>query len=404
MTTDSDDETTVRKRAALLAPETVIERKRKARASKSRPSQAAKDDFLTLIAHELRTPLTPMAMLLQVIENKARSGVVDLDAIGRAQRQVVRLTKLVGDLVDCVRLETQTIEGAMEQVDLAELASDVLHAFRAASPKHDFSLSLPLFPVHVVGDRARFEHVFVNLLDNAVKFSPQGGPVRVEARRTETHVTFAVCDLGIGVPKSQQHRVFERFFRASNVSSANFRGLGLGLHVTDAIVRKHGGSMGVTSRVGRGSRFTFTLPLATARSLDDEEARALRVLIVDDDPDIVEALAAILELEGFEVSTANDGSEALLQLESSRPDLLLLDLMMPTTNGWEVLRRLRDGEHRIPVIVLSAHPSLSERAGDHRVDAFLGKPFEVPALLRKMRELLGSSRPSPLLASLQPAG
>lgn len=347
-----------------------------------------------------------MAMLLQIIENKARCGVVDLDAIGKAQKQVVRLTKLVGDLVDCVRLERQSLVASMERVNVAELASDVIHAFRAASPKHEFSLSLASFPIHVIGDETRIEHVFVNLLDNAVKFSPRGGRIQVEAQCTETHVSFGIRDQGIGIPKNQQRRVFERFFRASNVSSANFRGLGLGLHVADAIVRMHGGSMAVTSRAGRGSRFTFTLPLAEARSNDAGSSRTSRVLVVDDDPDIVEMLAAILELEGFDVVTANDGAAALVELESSRPDLLLLDLMMPTTNGWEVLRRLRehDGTRRIPVIILSAHASFSEQAGDCRVDAFMGKPFEVRALVQKMRELLGKTGPSRLLESLQPAG
>jgi len=164
--------------------------------------------------------------------------------------------------------------------------------------------------------------------------------------------------------------------------------------------------MAVTSRAGRGSRFTFTLPLAEARSNDAGSSRTSRVLVVDDDPDIVEMLAAILELEGFDVVTANDGAAALVELESSRPDLLLLDLMMPTTNGWEVLRRLRehDGTRRIPVIILSAHASFSEQAGDCRVDAFMGKPFEVRALVQKMRELLGKTGPSRLLESLQPAG
>jgi len=356
-----------------------------------------KDEFLALVAHELRTPLTPMTMLLQLIEKKARSGVVDLDAIGRARKQVVRLTKLVGDLLDNARLEPHPTAATPQRVEMGALVSGVVRAFRATSQRHRFSLSLPPEPIHVLGDPARLEHVFANLLDNAVKFSPRGGEVRVEAFCTTTHVRIEVCDEGIGIPESQRHLVFERLFRASNVSSDNFRGLGLGLCVAHAIVRDHGGSMEVASQVGRGSRFTVTLPMAEPHAREAGGLRANRVLLVDDDPDIVDALAEILRTEGFDVVTAHDGTEALTQIETSRPDLLLLDLMMPTINGWEVLGHLRarEGTRRIPVIVLSAHATPSARADAYPIDAFLAKPFDVQALVQKMRELLGAAGSSP---------
>ena len=348
-----------------------------------------RDDFLALLAHELRTPLTPMAMLLHVIEKKARSGVVDLDAIGRVNKQVARLTRLIANLLDPARFEAEACDGPWELLNLGALASEVVRSFQKGSRGHRISLSLPLAPIHVVGDRAALEQVFVNLLDNAVKFSPRGGEICVEARCTETHVRFAISDQGIGVPKRERARIFQRLFRANNASVDNHRGLGLGLPLARAIVRKHGGSIEVRSLAGRGSRFTITLPLATGET-ETESPRTPRVMLVDDDADIVEVLADILRIEGFDVVAAHDGSEALTQMQTWRPDLLLLDLMMPTTNGWEVLARLRaqPDEPRIPVIVLSAHAS-PPATDEHPFDAYLKKPFDVQALVHTMRKLLG---------------
>ena len=349
-----------------------------------------KDDFLSLAAHELRTPLTPMTMLLQTLERKARAGVVDLDAIVRTRRQVVRLTRLISDLLDMSRVHDRTLELRPEPVELAQLVSQVVDTFRATAQKHALELELAGAPYFVHGDRARIEQVLVNLLDNAVKYAPGGGRVRVTGARVGREVVLGVEDEGIGIPPDQQALLFERFFRADNVSGRKFQGFGLGLYLARAIVEQHGGRMRVESEVGVGSRFSFTLPIDEHAAARPRAHAGPRILLIDDDPDILHVAGDILEDEGYEVQRAHDGAEALRYLAGAEPDLVLLDLMMPVADGWDVLARLRGGEHApFPIVVLSAHDALPEHATRLRADGWLGKPFEVDALIRKVAEFLG---------------
>lgn len=360
-------------------------------------SEQAKDEFLSLVAHELRTPLTPMTMLLQSLERKAQEGLVDLDAIVRTRRQVVRLTKLISDLLDFSRTSAQSLELELCPLDLAQLASEVVDTFRTTSNKHEFELSLVDAPLFVFGERSRLEQVIVNLLDNAVKYSPTGGIIRLEAERNDSHITLSISDQGIGIPADQLSRLFDRFFRADNASNRKFQGFGLGLHLSRTIIERHLGWMDIESVVGQGSRFSFTLPTAECESVRHRPKTAPRVLLVDDDPDILHVVGDILEEEGYEVLRAHNGKEALRHVEASLPDLILLDLMMPVTDGWEVLERLRNRERwcQVPIIVLSAHNALAEQAEALHADGYLGKPFEMDALIRKMAELIPTTGSAP---------
>lgn len=358
--------------------------------------ERAKDEFLSLAAHELRTPLTPMTMLLQSLERKARAGLVDLDAIVRTRRQVVRLTKLINDLLDFSRVNAQRLEISPAPLDLAQLVSEVVDTFRSTAQKHTIEIAMTGAPYYVNGDKSRLEQVVVNLIDNAVKYSPTGGLVRVQASRAEGHVSIAVEDQGIGIPAEEKERLFERFFRAENASNRKFQGFGLGLYLAHAIVARHGGSMSVESELGKGSRFTFRVPLIEPESVRRRPKTAPRVLLIDDDPDILHVAGDILEEEGYEVVRAHDGAEALRHLDTALPDVILLDLMMPVADGWDVLGRLRNAERwcQVPIIVLSAHDALAEQAAALHADAWLGKPFEVDALVRKVGELVPVARAS----------
>jgi signal transduction histidine kinase len=179
---------------------------------------------------------------------------------------VTRLAKLVEDLLDVSRLESGRLEIQREPVDLGELIADVVGDFRASAQSRDIVFSRPDEGMEVLGDRQRLEQVVVNLLQNAIKYSPQGEQIVVALRREGGEAFVSVADQGIGVPAEEQPRLFQRFFRARNAATHHFGGLGIGLFVSHEIVQRHGGRFLVESEGGKGAVFSFALPLAPARA------------------------------------------------------------------------------------------------------------------------------------------
>ena len=209
--------------------------------------------------------------------------------------------------------------------------------------------------------------------------------VRVEKLASEGR--FSVTDPGIGIPVEEQPRLFRRFFRAANATTRNYGGLGIGLFVSDEIVRSHGGRFEVESAVGKGSTFTFYLPLASG----PEAARTrARVLLVDDDPEILEATGQVLREWGYAVDEARDGLTALSLARGARPDLMLVDLMMPVMDGATLIEQLREEQVApgVPLVVFSADRDTSDKARRLAADASLRKPFELQELQDVVERLL----------------
>ena len=349
-------------------------------------------DFLTVAAHELRTPLTPLSMYLQSIERRiSRGQTIGRDLITKARRQVERLGRLVEDLLDISRLESRRLRVGATDVELNDLVDDVVADTRAQTRNHEVVFHRTGSPLVVQGDRERLEQVLVNLLQNAIKYSPHGGQIRVSMERFASEVSISVQDRGIGIPAEEQPRLFQRFFRAGNATTRNYGGLGIGLFVSHEIVRRHGGRFEVQSEAGQGSTFTFYLPLSPS-ALEPPDVRP-RVLLVDDDPEILEATGQVLREWGYAVDSATDGETALSFARKERPDLMLIDLMMPGMDGWTLIRRLREEKVApgVPVVVFSANADLRDK-GSVIADASLRKPFELEELQDVVERLL---RPRP---------
>ncbi len=347
-----------------------------------------RSDFLTVAAHELRTPLTPLSMYLQSIERRlVRQQPVELEMVVKAQRQVGRLSKLVEDLLDVSRLESRRMQIARDRLDLNDLADSVVADFRSHSRNHEIVFHRQKEAVRIDGDRQRLEQVLVNLLQNAIKYSPLGGQVVVRVERLAGEGRFSVTDPGIGIPVEEQPRLFQRFFRAANATTRNYGGLGIGLFVSDEIVRSHGGRFEVESAVGKGSTFTFYLPLSSEAGAVRTRAR---VLLVDDDPEILEATGQVLREWGYAVDEARDGLTALSLARGTRPDLMLVDLMMPVMDGATLIEQLREEQVApgVPVVVFSADRDTRDQAKRLAADASLRKPFELQELQDVMERLL----------------
>ncbi|MBS2032190.1 MAG: GAF domain-containing protein [Deltaproteobacteria bacterium] len=220
-----------------------------------------RDTFLMIASHELKTPLTPLKALVEIADRRLRQGgAVDATLIGRLKRPIAQLSALVEDLLDSARIDSGRLKFVLARLDLGELITEEVDAFRVSHGERTVKLELGPGPFMVKGDRARLEQVVANLLDNAAKYSPMATALRVRVFTEGAEVRFSVTDSGIGIPSEQQKRVFERFFRAANAPISRYGGLGLGLFISRDIVQGHGGRMWLESESGRGATFFVALP------------------------------------------------------------------------------------------------------------------------------------------------
>jgi CheY-like chemotaxis protein len=250
------------------------------------------------------------------------------------------------------------------------------------------------------------QQALTNLLSNAVKFTPAGGIVSVSCHEVDDYVQVDVADTGIGVPPEEVPKIFDDFYRGMKVDAS---GIGLGLSIAKKIVEAHGGRIWLESpcrESGVGSKFSFTLPkisVAAKAKVEEGVIGAAKVLVADDDPDMLKVITLILESHGYQVSTAENGEEALAKIGEGRPDLLILDLLMPKMDGFEVCKRLNQqagsGGSKIPILILSAVREDSSRRRYELetklslgVDDYVEKPISPPVLLQRVDKILMKSK------------
>ena len=309
-----------------------------------------KDDFLATLSHELRNPLAPIRAgihILRLPDGPSRATTV----LPMMERQLRHLTRLLDDLLDVSRIARGKFELKVEPVDLAEAVQAAVEANRPIieQMRHELTVSLPPEPVPLDADAVRLAQVFSNLLNNAAKYTPPGGRIVLQASRNGGVVDVAVIDNGIGIPRDQLDSIFDMFTQIEGHASHSQGGLGIGLALVRGLVALHGGALEVKSEgAGQGSEFRVRLPLGTTpvsvRSNGRPERRRterLRVLVVDDNPDVATTLSTVATLLGHEVRVAYDGEKALQLAEEFRPQTVLLDLGMPGMTGFDVARRLR---------------------------------------------------------------
>ena len=220
-----------------------------------------RDDFLSIASHELKTPLTPLSLRLATLERRLERGEhVDPSLLRHARQQLTRLTGLINDLLDASRIEAGRLSLHPEATRFDTLVEHTLKAMEAQRGNHVFDFEPPKEEVSVHGDAYRLEQVVFNLLENALKYSPDGGTIRVRLSVSKDLMVLSVKDPGIGIPEDQQQQLFDRYFRARNASTRSYGGLGLGLYISRDIVERHGGRIWVESEPGQGATFHFTLP------------------------------------------------------------------------------------------------------------------------------------------------
>ena len=375
-----------------------------------------KDEFVSIVSHELRTPLTSIRGSVQLVLDDAES-VKDPEyrmLLQIALNNCERLVRIINDILDVSKIESGNLTLRKKPVHVADLVRQSIDVVAGPARNADVKLvvNVPASIRPVMVDPDRIVQALVNLLSNAVKFAPANSTVTTTVSGSEHMVTIAVADQGEGIAPENLNRLFRKFQQVDSSSSRRKGGTGLGLAITKALVEQHGGRIFVDSELHRGTRFSFTLPTATAEEAtsiapvmanDDGSARLVvrRVLIVDDDDDFRALMKAQLSHAGYEVLDARDAASAFQIARATRPDVITVDLLMPGVDGWGFIDRLRqeEGLDKIPIVVVSG-------AADAKTDARLPIDVSVVAkgeghdrLLREISLALAGRRGATILVA-----
>lgn len=368
------------------------------------------NDFLATLAHELRNPLAPIRSGLDLMRLSGDNVAVIARIRQMMERQVDHLVHLVNDLLDVARISTGKIHLKKEHVLLKDV---VLHAVETASPamqakRHDFSMEMVDEPIWLDADVNRLVQIIGNILSNAGKYTPDKGKIALSARREGSEAVITVTDNGIGIPEKFLPHIFDLFTQVEHETEHNRDGLGIGLSLVKRLTEKHGGTVSAHSAgPGQGTRFILRLPVAPPEAVDlsDRQAsahlapgvqRALRILVVDDNQDAAGILQHMLEIGGHTVRAAYDGQAGLKIAKEFLPDLAILDIGMPSMNGYELARALRKLPqlHAAHLIALTGWGTQSdrERALAAGFEHHLTKPINVQTLECIVTEIMSSTK------------
>jgi signal transduction histidine kinase/CheY-like chemotaxis protein len=391
-----------------LLRETVRAQEAAQAAARLAEANEAKDQFLAMLAHELRNPLGPIQIATRLIGH-SQASPADLEKAREVVgRQVGHLARLLDDLLDVSRITRGKIELRKESVDLATVVATALEASRPLIEErgHALAVSLPEQQVRLEADPIRLAQVITNLLNNAAKYTPAGGHIRVGATLEGRQVVLRVRDDGIGMAPELVARAFDLFMQGDRSLAHAGGGLGIGLTVVRTLVELHGGTVSATSDgPGRGSEFVVRLPVSAesvAPTVSRGESRGeisrpppLRILVIEDQADMRDLLRVMLTREGHRVDAADGGLPGLDLARSVRPDAVLVDIGLPDLDGYEVGRQIRAilGQS-VRLIAVTGYGQAEDRMRSRAAgfDAHLVKPVSEPLLRESLRHPAHQSR------------
>jgi signal transduction histidine kinase/CheY-like chemotaxis protein len=362
---------------------------------------------LSVTSHDLRAPLATVQSCMDTVLGGFTGSVNERqrELLEGGRTRIADLTKMIDNILDISYIEIR--EQDFAEVSLPDVVANSLGDVQGMAQRKsiaitaDVSEDLP----GILGVAGRLRQVLTNLLSNAVKFTNEGGNVSVSAREDGDLVRLDVCDTGIGITTEELPKIFDDFYRGQTPDA---EGAGLGLPIAKRIIESHGGVIWAESPCGDsgvGTRFSFTLPRVPAANGRDEATddktppTNARILVTDDDPEMRKVVSLVLGSQGYQVSTAADGEEALAMIEQEAPDLLILDLLMPRMDGFEVCRRLseraKSGKPAFPILLLTAvREDTSRRRYELeteetlKVDGYMEKPISPPLLLQRTASML----------------
>jgi len=394
----------------------VYDREKKAR-GEAEEANRAKDFFLAVVSHELRSPLNAILGWSKILLTKTIDDATRRNALETIEKSARSQAKLIDDLVDSARVSSGKLRLELRPVNLYEIVKTVYFAQRptAEARKINLEFSADKEKFQVFGDSIRLQQIFTNILSNALKFTPEGGSIKINAQTGEDAVKVSVEDTGQGISAESLPNIFEQFQQGDNKTSRSQTGLGLGLSIVKILAEKHNGRIEAESAgIGQGATFTVTLPLCGSETsatiepvkrITKKEGKPLRdvnILIVEDDMDSREVLHLFLEQSGANVKSAESSAQAMTLLRESNgdlPDVIVSDLAMPEEDGYSLMSRVRELSRErggnIPAMALSAFTSNDnkQKAFDVGFQKYHTKPFDPDGIIEDIRGLLKLETP-----------
>ncbi len=366
-----------------------------------------KDEFLAMLSHELRNPLAAITNAVQILDLQKDEHPLQEKAKTIIRRQAANLVVLVNDLLEVSRILGGRIQLHQEDLDARGIVQQALETARPLidQNKHELTVSLPTEPTWLHADALRLEEVIVNLLNNAVKYTPEGGHIWLSLQQEGDRIVLRIRDTGVGIVPDSLPHMFELFTQAPRSLDRSQGGLGVGLAVVRKLVEMHGGTVEAQSAgPGKGSEFIVRLPVLsppTGRSQipskkgDEQSGSGWRVLVVDDNVDSADSIAMLLQVSGHEVRVVYSGQDALDMAGKYQPDIVLLDIGLPVMDGYEVARRLRKHPElkALKLIAVTGYGQESDRLQSQEAgfDYHLVKPVDA----QKLQEVMVAVMKSP---------
>jgi signal transduction histidine kinase len=365
-----------------------------------RDADRRKDEFLATLAHELRNPLAPIRQAALISKAPSATDAQKRWSHDVIDRQVQHMSLLLDDLLDISRVTRGTLALRMQSTELASVIDTAVETARPTidSKRHVLTLDIPPESIRFTADPLRVAQVLSNLLTNAAKYTDPEGQIRLTARCEADDVVIRVADSGIGISAATLPRVFNMFSQVHSTTDRSEGGLGIGLALAQGLIELHGGTIAASSAgLGCGSEFTVCLPRRAVVELVQSTSNAApgkratqsrRILIADDNRDSAETLAALLRMEGHEVTSVHDGPVALSVFGELKPEVALLDIGMPGLTGYEVARKMRQSAPRTPLLLIAitgwGQDIDKERAFAAGFDHHLTKPVDPQRLVEML--------------------
>lgn len=354
-----------------------------------------KSEFVSTVSHELRTPLSSILGFTELLINRQLKPERQQKYLSTIYNETKRLTALINDFLDVQRMEAGKQTYEKKYIELLPIINKVIENQRVNTNIHTFSVNFFTDKDFILGDKSKVEQLFTNMINNAIKYSPDGGDINVTLFVEDGFLKVDIQDEGLGIPEDTLDKIFSKFYRIDNTDRRQIGGTGLGLAIVQEIMKAHEGEISVSSEFGKGSTFTLSFPVVEGKKEEtntekSEQSSGYKIMVVEDDKSLGELISHELSDSGFKVRHFLKGKDAIINLKNEIPDAIVLDIMLEDeVDGWNIMKYIKSDEQlkNIPIIVSTA---LDEKEKGFSLGAidYLVKPYKPSQLSKAIMQTL----------------